>query len=243
MISVAFPSRPTVRQTGFTLVELLTVLAIIAVIASIAVPAFSNLQKAGRNTETLSNLRSIQAANQLYANDHQRVYVPPVTVNEEGNPDTENGLWFENEDFLYYLGDSDEVLRSGQTVREPEYSIGMNVTQSTNDVRDHLDPAWEVHEMKVLDNSDRLMAFAEAADHFVKYDKRLEWENDEKLPLEFAIARRYNKRTPVVFYDGHVDMLEKEDVEEMAYWFYDGGPEEEEPGEDEEEEGDGPQEE
>jgi prepilin-type processing-associated H-X9-DG protein len=160
-----------------------------------------------------------------------------VAADEEGNAKTEDGLWFENEEFLAYLDDSEEVLRSGQTVPDPEYSIGMNITKSTNEVEDHLNPLWEMHEMRLLDNKDRLIAFAEAADYFVKYDNRLDWENDDTLPVEFAIARRYNKRTPVVYYDGHVGMLEKEDVEEEELWFYDGPQGEEDPGQDEDQDG------
>jgi hypothetical protein len=131
-------------------------------------------------------------------------------------------------------------MRTGQTVDEPEYTIGMNVTKSTNDVNDHLDPEWEMHEMQILDNKHKLMAFAESADHFVHYDNRLDWENDSDLPVELAIARRYNRKTPVVFYDGHVDMLDAEDLENEEVWFYDAAEDEDDP-EEEEEEGDGGQ--
>ena len=55
---------------GFTLVELLVVVAIIGVLASLLFPAIAKAKNSGKVTACLNNLRQLQLAWTMYADDH-----------------------------------------------------------------------------------------------------------------------------------------------------------------------------
>lgn len=60
---------------AFTLLELLVVIAIISVLAALLLPAFTRTKQRGQGVQCLSNLRQLQAAWALYADDFQQELV------------------------------------------------------------------------------------------------------------------------------------------------------------------------
>jgi len=71
---------PTSSRRGFTLIELLVVIAIIAILAAILFPVFAQAKLAAKKTQTLSNVKNIGTAFQLYAGDYDDL-VPPFSGN------------------------------------------------------------------------------------------------------------------------------------------------------------------
>lgn len=57
------------KEGAFTLLELLVVIAIISILAALMLPAISRAREKGREAACLSNLRQVNLAIQLYAND------------------------------------------------------------------------------------------------------------------------------------------------------------------------------
>ncbi len=71
------------RRCGFTLIELLVVIAIIAILAGLLFPAFVQAKAAAGNAKTISNIRQMGTAFQLYLGDNDDGY-PAATDGSQG---------------------------------------------------------------------------------------------------------------------------------------------------------------
>jgi len=65
------------RRPGFTLVELLVVIAIIAILAALLLPVLSAAKARARRTVCLNNLKQINLATRMYAEDNHDAIVLP----------------------------------------------------------------------------------------------------------------------------------------------------------------------
>jgi prepilin-type N-terminal cleavage/methylation domain-containing protein/prepilin-type processing-associated H-X9-DG protein len=74
----SWPKRPA---AAFTLVELLVVIAIIAILASLLLPALGQAKQQGKRAGCLSNLRQIELATGLYADDCGTY--PPTWIDDQ----------------------------------------------------------------------------------------------------------------------------------------------------------------
>ena len=61
------------RKRAFTLIELLVVIAIIAILAAILFPVFARARESARRTGCASNMKQINLAIQMYAQDNDEV--------------------------------------------------------------------------------------------------------------------------------------------------------------------------
>jgi prepilin-type N-terminal cleavage/methylation domain-containing protein/prepilin-type processing-associated H-X9-DG protein len=70
------PRLPVPATRGFTLIELLTVISIIAVLAAILFPVFGQAREMARGTACLSNIKNIDTAVLMYAQDYDETILP-----------------------------------------------------------------------------------------------------------------------------------------------------------------------
>lgn len=73
-------------KTGFTLIELLVVIAIIAILAAILFPVFAQAKEAAKKMSSLSNVKQIGLAVQMYNGDNDGVLPPAYYYNSPNGP-------------------------------------------------------------------------------------------------------------------------------------------------------------
>lgn len=84
------------RRAAFTLIELLVVIAIIAVIAAILFPVFSRAREKARAATCLSNMRQLNSALAMYAQDNDETfpgYAGTIKLLTEEQPAPDTPIW------------------------------------------------------------------------------------------------------------------------------------------------------
>lgn len=94
------PRSPSRRARAFTLIELLTVIAIIGILAAIIIPVVGSVRQKARMTTSMSNLRQLGSAMQIFVNDNKQT----LPVNSTTHPTH------------YWYRELWKIVYSGQTV-------------------------------------------------------------------------------------------------------------------------------
>lgn len=139
-------NRQRTARHGFTLIELLAVIAIVGILVSILIPVVSKMRTSALRSETVSNLRQVFAACQLYSNNNQMFLANAFIAANEDMGREQGGWWHQlvDGDYLGNAGDSPsdyKVLGSPiqrrevpelTTDREPPVYVtfGMNIVLS-----------------------------------------------------------------------------------------------------------------
>ena len=83
------------KQYGFTIVELLIVIVVIGILAAITIVAYNGIQQRGRDSQRLSDVKTIAKALELYYADEgrfPRVQAPRLSIVVGARQQTRAGL-------------------------------------------------------------------------------------------------------------------------------------------------------
>lgn len=195
--SARFPRRAW--RSCFTLVEFLIALGIIAVLASLTFPAIESGMGVAQSSKCLSNLRQIQAANLLYAGDHNGQFVP--LRNASGQP------WYEIADYLSYLANTNvfpkRVLcpKAGPIFQYYAGGYGGNATALGLSNPSQMNVAHPAESM----------AFADALDWNVSIGGQNGYQGVDVYTAS-TIAYRHGGKANLAFWDGHAESLARAQI-------------------------------
>lgn len=221
-------NKPKFKVKGFTLIELLTVIAIIAVLAAILIPVVGRIRESAHATECLSNLRTMQLANQMYAAENG-FYLPVVGFDENGD---NNAWWMANNKYLDLLaqvdGDSynwnewpEKLLcPSTHTLGSPDWDkISANYGYNTGFsgalgwAWGSESSSWQLRPDQII-NPGTTVAFGDGQDWLLKKQYEAYNESQEGWNTDGRLAYRHGDHAHVVYFDASVESLTKADLQD-----------------------------
>ncbi len=207
-------------RSAFTLIEILVVVSIVGILAALITATASNVSRSGQMAKSVSNLRTIGAGVALYASENGS----RLPVWKDDSPGG-TGLWWET--LLPYTGENIEVFHSpadtnfDATNRESLFetvSYGWNyqvVGRNPEERPPDEEPSQPNYYRK------RLSFFTHTSDTLVACEGAAQWCYSY-VTAEHPPARdRYDGKTPSLFLDGHVKVLDREVLTKSDPYFLD----------------------
>lgn len=190
--------------SGFTLLELVSVIAVVAVLVAMLIPFAGRMRSKADQSACSSNLRHIAAGFQLYAQDHGGQF-PEFKATGGGdvmswrekiydyviNPDTNKSKYY-----VWYCPAKEESAEKWRNVG----CYGSNLNLSDRRISTIEDPA-------------RMMM---AIDTTLKQGHHAKSENSGVSRVEDWIHFRHMDKANMLMVDGHVEVVELEDVEDRV---------------------------
>lgn len=209
------------QERGFTLVELLTVISIFGILTAILIPVVGNIRESASTSQCASNLRSMQIANQLYAGQNNGRYLTAAFFDDSGSY---QGDWHSNNDFFEILtsittepgdreyGEWNEAMCCPSLASlNPDNAGRIHHNYAMN----YVGQSWGQNVVlyaNSLSDPAATVAFADANDWLVYNLQGYNVSMDENGQLSGHLAFRHNDHANVVYFDGHVESISREEA-------------------------------
>jgi prepilin-type N-terminal cleavage/methylation domain-containing protein/prepilin-type processing-associated H-X9-DG protein len=201
-------------RRGFTLIELLVVITIIGILAGLGIPAVYSALKKARDTESAANLSQIGKALLLYAGDNNNELPIAGAIIHYNSTDAQTGKASWQEQIEEYIPEGNKVFVSpNQEDAHFGYFIGVHAAMADTG------GFAPLNLMRLKDTSRHIMGgeavFPPSGD---PDDADMD---DYTTSPAFGGGNDAGRKVPILFADGHVEMLQKFDSETMSVT-YDG---------------------
>lgn len=131
-----------IRESGFTLVELLIVVIILGVLAAIVIPQFSNAAEESKEASVASALRTVRACIERYKLQHNETWPQDDFVDQliagtdiNGDPGTDYGPYFRDPFPLNPINQRSDVKIKNNMPAGPEGDDGWIYAKNSGDFR------------------------------------------------------------------------------------------------------------
>ena len=190
------------KEGAFTLIELLVVIAIIAILAAMLLPALTKAREKARQASCMSNLKQIGQALFFYINDYDG-YMPCYRPHNGLAPYFPEGRQWPADPYTRVKVFRCPSKRTDPINTTPWYSYGCNLW--------HFRAPWEAYRPIYINYADvkrpsYVIAFGDALGD--RGGWRQYWTLDV---LNSCIGFRHNSMANVLFFDGHVEAINKLD--------------------------------
>lgn len=112
-------------KAGFTMIELLVVIGIIVILASLTIPVYRVVRSNAESVNCLSNLRQMQAANILYANEWRGRFTPIGFLRDTFGTYVANSDWPTNKLFLNLVTDGKVDMNGVSDDQSGQFLVGL----------------------------------------------------------------------------------------------------------------------
>ena len=217
------PSLSRRPRGGFTLIELLTVIAIVGILAAIVMGVIGKVRTSAKMTQSVSNLRQIGTATQLYAadnrgslpvwHDYSAVFTDPAT----GTAIT-GAYWWEQ--LQAYTGADNQIYHSPAHEQFDD--------SSRDRMRETISYGWNYAVMgRHKGDSTRIGDHRLRANEFPHPSQTLVAAEGRDIASWGYIAvdappddNRYGSAIPSLFLDGHVAKIDHDEFLSVNPWFH-----------------------
>jgi general secretion pathway protein G len=205
---------------AFTLVELLAVFAVVAILAALLLPVLGRMRESGNQAKCASNLRSLGGAAQLYVADHDGAL--PISAGRTDAPDFawSNDWWMEeispylDEGMRWPPPQPNEIGRtpfacpSGEPPDRWGGHYGMNSL-----IVPFTKPSEPQKRAVGLPTPSSTLLFADSLSVYINQEFITKGANATHGSLKF----RHGDTANVVYVDGHVGSVTKQQCEDAAF--------------------------
>jgi prepilin-type N-terminal cleavage/methylation domain-containing protein/prepilin-type processing-associated H-X9-DG protein len=199
-------SKPHIlRQGGFTLTELLVVIAIIAVLAALIFPIATAMQDSAKAAQCTSKLRQVGQAVLAYRAENAG-FLPPNQAAGGGNPDS---CWVAQIRPNFGIRETD---RTAAAIKAMAPNVTCPVVKDTEIPKDWWDSNYLVNRTFGLDGVARKGMLENPAQTMMLAESKSKLRSVSSKDTHTLIAYRHRSRANVMYFDGHVAALTKDEV-------------------------------